>query len=101
MFSHIGKKIKTVALVFFWLGFAAFIAYGIYMMFFNRNYLGMDTTKAILIMLATVAVGFIASWLGSILLYGFGELVDSNQSIAADAKKIRSALTHREPANKQ
>lgn len=99
MFNHIGKKIKIVALVFFWLDVIVLAAYGFYVAYMGRVYLNWTAVKAILHFWGYLMIGIITAWLGSILLYGFGELVDSNQSIAADTKKIRSVLTHHEPAD--
>lgn len=71
MFDRIGEKIKTVAKVIFWLGVAVGFIVAYFIGEAGNNYVG------IFIFL----VGILISWLGTYLLYGFGELVDNSSKI--------------------
>ncbi len=71
MFDQIGKKIKTLAKAVAWIGIMLSFLVGAALMF---NSSGLS--------LVIVPVGSLLSWLGSLLLYGFGELVDCAQRIA-------------------
>ena len=74
MFDNIGKKIKTLASVITWIGIVCSIITGIILMFTSEKY--------ILLGFLTAIVGSVASWIGSFLLYGFGELVENSAIIA-------------------
>ncbi len=78
MFKNIGKKIKTLAKVFCWLGIICFTIVGLIAMSSGYGEYGSSVIMGILIIL----VGFLVSWIGSFLLYGFGELIDSSQRTA-------------------
>ena len=82
MFSQIGKKIKLLAQVFCYLLIAVSIVSGIMIIATPEiaHAMGFQPLAAgLLVMLA----GSLLSWLNSILLYGFGELVDNTAQIKA------------------
>lgn len=84
MFNNIGGKIKTLTRVVCWIGIAASVIGGVVCMFDDEALLG----------LAVIVGGALASWVGSFVLYGFGELVENVTVIAelsakADAEKNR------------
>ena len=93
MFENIGRKIKVVALVIFGLGVAGSAVFGVYYVNMGRNLLGWETTKSIIIFWSIIVAGFLTSWFISMLLYGFGELIDTNQHIASNTKKIKRFLS--------
>ncbi len=76
MFRNIGKKIKTLALVICWVqivinvigGIAAMVAIGRVVNPAAGFFLG----------LLIIALGVLIAWIGSFLLYGFGQLVDNS-----------------------
>ena len=70
MFTNIGSKIKTLASVFTWLGIIGSIISGIY--------LASQDDDLILIGLLTALLGSLFSWIGSFLLYGFGQLIENS-----------------------
>lgn len=76
MFGNIGGKIKIVAKVFCWIGIVAFLIVGLFFViesqqdWFNKWMLGYG--------IAFIIAGPLISWLGSILMYGFGELIEKN-----------------------
>ena len=75
MFTNIGKKIKTWASVLCWLGIVCSVIAGIAMCVVSKDLI----VSGIL----TIIFGALASWIGSFMVYGFGELVDNSQAIRA------------------
>ena len=67
MFSNIGGKIKALAKVICWLGIIASIFVGL--LFLDKNPLGG---------LLWMVLGSLSSWIGSFVLYGFGQLVENS-----------------------
>ena len=82
MFTRIGKKIKTVATVLFYVLAVAFVIGAFYVIINFGQLLGIG--NAILIGILIALVGCLVAWLSSLMLYGFGELVD-NSTIIKDA----------------
>ncbi len=82
MFTKIGKKIKTVATVLFYALAAASVIGAFYVIINFGQLLG--TGNAILIGILIALVGCLVAWLSSLMLYGFGEMVD-NSAIIRDA----------------
>ena len=78
MFTNIGRKIKTLASVICWVGIII-SAIGFIVMLI----LGIDDYDGLLIGLsfAVLIVGGLGSWIGSFILYGYGELIDRMTSI--------------------
>lgn len=68
MFKNIGDKIKTLAEVICILGIIFSFVIGCILMAINLDFF----LKGILI----IVLGSLASWIGSFVLYGFGQLVD-------------------------
>ena len=95
MFNNIGKKIKIVAKVFFWIFTVISIIAGISIIvaaastsarYYNSYYglggamapvVGSTVLSGVLIMI----LGPLFSWLANIVLYGFGELIERATSI--------------------
>ncbi len=71
MFNNIGKKIKTLAEVLCWIGFALSALAAMY--FFGNYNIGTG--------LMVLILGPLTSWLGSFYMYGFGELIETNSTI--------------------
>ena len=79
LFSNVGKKIKTVAVVFCWIGIIAAVLAGLAMI--GVGLLMSDLEDKIAMILGGIGValvGSVMSWLGSLVIYGFGELVDNS-----------------------
>ena len=68
MFSNVGGKIKGLAQVITWIGIVASVIGGIVLM----SNVGFITG------LLTAVVGSLFSWIGSLALYGFGQLVENS-----------------------
>ncbi len=77
MYSNIGGKIKVLAKVIACIGVVICIIYGFVML------VSMEGMALIGFLIMTV--GSLLSWLSSLVLYGFGELVE-NSSIIANKK---------------
>lgn len=73
MFNDIGNKIKKLASVVAWMGIIASIIIGIVLMVTDE--------ELILLGLIIAIAGSISSWVGSFVLFGFGELVDNSTII--------------------
>ena len=71
MFDDIGGKLKTVAKVSCWIGIVCSVIFAIVFFASNDRY-----NPTILPGFICLIVGPLASWLGSLTLYGFGELID-------------------------
>ena len=91
MFKNAGRKIKGIAKTVFWLivicviigalsllGLGAYVEEGEYMAGFVLGAVFM------------LVFGILYAWLGTIMLYGYGELIDSNQRIANSVEKNNS-----------
>jgi predicted flavoprotein YhiN len=73
-FNNIGKKIKTIAKISFYLLSVSFLFYGILLI--------IKTDNDILGLLWLI-LGPIISWISSFVLYGFGQLVDNSDKLIA------------------
>lgn len=68
MFSNIGGKIKATAKVCCWILIVGFVIAGIALM----------ASRAVLAGIITIIAGALAAWVGSFVLYGFGEMVENS-----------------------
>lgn len=75
MLNNIGEKIKTLAKVLCWIGIILSVSTGILSLFGGIDYF--LSFGFILLFL-----GPLLSWIGSFLLYGFGELIAKTTRIA-------------------
>lgn len=74
MFTNIGKKIKMLAKIICWVGIIVSAIWGLIFMLDSYSFFAG---------LFVAAVGALSSWVGSFLLYGFGELIDKTSEIAS------------------
>ena len=79
MFDNIGSKLKTVAQVFAWLGIIASALFGLIVMFAN----GDTPVPGLLI----IVFGCLGSWLSSLGMYGFGQLIENTDKLVAQQKQ--------------
>ena len=79
MFNNIGQKIKTLAEVLCWIGITVSVLAAA-LLFVSGVTEG--NPHAVLFGLLLVVLGPLLSWIGSFLLYGFGELVTKTSRIA-------------------
>ncbi len=85
MFEDIGNKIKTLAKTICWIGITITIIITIVLLVVGAN--AFNQTTYIVIALVVLCVGCLLSWLGSLRLYGFGELINNS-------KEIKEKLNH-------
>ncbi len=72
MYSNIGKKIMTLAIVIAVIMMIASFGYGIYLLTEDQTAVGA----------LTMVLGPITSWISGFFLYGFGRLIDNSDYIA-------------------
>lgn len=98
MFTNIGGKIKGLAKFVCWAGIIICVLAGFIMIITGSNMSKFSetgaqmTTSGVLLLL----LGSIGSWLGSLALYGFGELIERVVSI--DRKLSSAGLEAADPA---
>ncbi len=74
MFQNVGGKIKSFALVNFWVDTVAAVL-GAFVMLF-------EDIDMFFVAILIAAGGIFAAWVISLFLYGFGELIETNQKIS-------------------
>lgn len=82
MFDHIGAKIKALAKTVCWIGIGLSAVVGIFMLVVGISVGGANGTASAVGGILTIVVGALASWIGSFLVYGFGEIVDKTGKLA-------------------
>ena len=81
MFKNMGKKIKTLAQVMMWIGVAIWSIGGLVMIVNGLDVIDRRSDEGMAMIfggLLVAGLGFLFSWIGSFLLYGFGQLVDNS-----------------------
>ncbi len=68
MFDNVGGKIKGVAVIVTWIGIVVSVISGLVMM---------SDEDLIFIAILVMGLGSLGSWLGSLTLYGFGQLIEN------------------------
>ena len=81
MFNNIGRKIKGLAKTLFWIVAILSIIGGLIVLFVMMSNGEEYVVGGVFAALGIAVFGFIFAWLQNFLLYGFGELIDSNQKI--------------------
>ena len=84
MFKNIGAKIKGLAKFFFWVICIIAIIMGLVVMIGGAGNVNSEPAERVLAVVAGVGIiigGIIVGWLETFFLYGYGELIDSNQKI--------------------
>ena len=88
MFNNIAKKIKNVAEIVCYLGIGISIVCGIIIIFVEVDLLLCGVLIA--------GIGSLASWLGSLMTYGFGQLIENTDILVAEKKRSDvSAQNHK------
>ena len=81
MYKNVGHKIKFLADQLCVLGMLIFGIYGIY--FFQTN---------IILGIVIIALGCFGCWVGSLFMYGFGELIDETTANRENTDRIIDIL---------
>lgn len=82
MFKNIGRKIKTLALVLFWISLALGVIaslVGAIVMFAQGGRDEIYILFGFLVLIFGSAFSFLVSWIGSFFMYGFGQLIDDTE----------------------
>jgi len=77
MYKNIGKKIKTLAKVLAWIGIMLSVLFGLALILLDEG-----ETQTTVAGVFYILLGPVISWLGSLMMYGFGQLVDNSDRIA-------------------
>lgn len=89
MFENIGSKIKNLAIVFTCIGFVASFITGFTVMPFGIIY---------------IVVGCLISWIGSMLIYGFGQLIENTDKLVnklSPEEETAEEITHSKSSSKR
>ncbi len=104
MFSNPGKKIMTVAKVLFWIGavlsalYCAMIVLVSVAGFQGLNGSGLTVPAAstpvagIVAAVLTLVIGVAGSWIASLILYGFGKMIENSETVAASMRPARPVI---------
>lgn len=79
IFDDIGNKIKAVAWICFGLGIISSFLLGIY----SASIVSSDISPIVTVILVS-AIGSLLSWVGSLFIYGFGQLIENSDVLVAD-----------------
>lgn len=80
MFNNIDRKIKGLATFYTFAGIIGSIVGAIYFWAYGVVWMGF----------IILIFGILASWIGSFMLYGFGELISKTTKIEENIKKLQS-----------
>ena len=95
MFNNVGGKLKTLAKVVAWIGMIASCMLGLGSIVLVRIGVGAFIPIGFLMGFLIMVIGFLISWLSSLGLYAFGELVENSAIIAgkSDVTKVQTATS--------
>ena len=96
MFDNIGGKIKGLANTLCWIGIIASIIGGIGMFVAAANTSWQYQSTYITMGVVIITVGSLVSWVGSFMLYGFGELIDRANSIDHKLAALNTLLNNQQ-----
>lgn len=82
MFNNMGRKIKVLAKILCWIGIIASAVFGF--LFGTKD----DETLSLIIGIAIIIFGTLFSWIGSFLLYGFGQLVENSDILVQNSDRM-------------
>lgn len=88
MFNNIGHKIQKLAKAFWWIGIVFWTIKGIDLIGtlsmthqLTGSYVTASSAAGVLVSIVTIIVGVLVSWIGSLVLYAFGQLVEDTHAI--------------------
>ncbi len=101
MFKNIGHKIKVFAKIICWIGIICSVLFGLMVMFgsagatefvsqYGQQYgqhVVISGGFAIFVGIVIIVVGVLASWIGSFMTYGFGQLIENTEEIKKSLEK--------------
>lgn len=88
MFNNIGRKIQKLAKAFWWIGIVFWAIKGIDLIGslsmtheLTGSYVTASSAAGVLVSIVSIVVGVLVSWIGSLVLYAFGQLVEDTHAI--------------------
>lgn len=99
MFNNVGRKIKKVANVFCWIGIVGYIILAICLFITAGSYY--NTGDIVASGFVILFVGPALSWLVSLFIYGFGELIDKTNEINENINVVKHRLAKGNTKNKR
>ena len=90
MFNNIGHKIQVLAKVLCWIGIICWVITGLVLMA-GGEFVRANSGAGVVAGIMTIIVGVLVSWIGSFLLYGFGQLVEDTHAIRANTESKKDA----------
>ena len=91
MYNNIGNKIKALAKVICIFIAIIWVIVGFFLIL-NRY----SSPFVRLVGILTIVVGPLSAWVGSFLLYGFGELIEQNAEINKEIKRLTKSSKEKE-----
>ena len=79
MFSKIGKKIQTLAKIFFGIGIGISILVWLVLL---ATGIANEELGLVAYGILALIVGILSSWMGNVLFYGFGRLIENSEILA-------------------
>ena len=86
MFNNPGRKLKIVAIIAFFLVILAGLGLGVAVILIRNDFYG------IFIGVGFIIFSIVLAWLGALLIYSFGQLVQSTQNSEKTLKQIDNRL---------
>ena len=86
MFNNIGEKIKALAKVSCWVGILSYVLIGIVLIAISEDL----APLAIILIFA----GSFLSWIGSFLLFGFGQLIENSDILVRQNQMLQTLVHH-------
>ena len=83
MFDNIGDKIKVLAQVICWVGIFASVITG---------FMLMTQDDTLLLGFLVILFGSLGSWIGSFMIYGFGQLIENADALVALSARTNEML---------
>lgn len=91
MFNNIASKIKGLAIILTWIGIILSVLTGVMIA------LALEGEFGVLIGVGIIIIGCLMSWIGSFLLYGFGQLIENTDAVAMQGAKQASQASPAAP----
>ncbi len=80
MFENVGRKIKMLAKIMCGIGIGLSVIFAIRMFTYDARY--SVGVRYLILGVVYLVIGPLVSWISSLFMYGFGELIETNSMIA-------------------